>query len=125
MKGQIFQFVPYQNGSARLMARLVGLDSQALVQADVQSIAWQTWAKADESVETGSGTLTIANVIFDNLQSESWSADQTGYNFRWDAPPGTFPAARVERLSILATLANGIDVVPLELEGDVLRTSAG
>lgn len=124
MNARIYQFRVMEDGSVRLMARMVGLDSQALLQADVSAIAYSFWKTADETTEVGNGTLTVADVIFDTLQTESWTLDTTGYNFRWDVPPTLFTEAREYGLSIKFSLADGTNVVWLRCEPRALRTQA-
>lgn len=122
---KVYQFRTMEDGSVRLMARMVGLDSQALIKADVTSITYSYWSKADETTQLGTDTLTVNDVVFDSLQTESWSVDASGYNFRWDIPPTLFTQAREYGLAIKFSLADGINVVWLRCEPRAIRTAAG
>lgn len=126
MQAYVHEFQVFEDGSARLMARVVGLDSQRLVQSDFGSIAWQSWATLKPATEVGSGTLEPADVIFNSLQTESWTKDSTGYNFRWDMPSGTFPDPKRYQLAIKFTLNDSPPtVLPLVVEANALRTAPG
>lgn len=71
-----------------VLARIVGVDGDPIQQADLSSIARTVYDVTDGAVVTGHNGVaeTIANVIFDTLQTESddslWTVDNTGYNFK-------------------------------------------
>ena len=86
--GKLFEGV-----SPSLMARVVGSDAVALTQSDIASIAYSIWDLSATGTVVNSGSLTVANVIFDALQTDArWTADSTGYNFRWQPAGSLFPA---------------------------------
>lgn len=124
MKAQVFEFKTYEDGSARLMARIVGLNNTKLIESDFGSISWETWYEGAEDTQVATGTLTVADVIFDSLETESWTADGTGYNFRWDIPATVFASPKRTNLSLMFTLAND-DVIPFPVVAEVIRTAAG
>ena len=69
------------------MGRIRGTDGALIVQADITSIAYNVYDLdgATPHTATTTGTLTVADVVFDTLQTdERWSADGLGYNFRAD-----------------------------------------
>lgn len=86
----------FKDGSAILLARVVGPDAAVLTQADVTSIALSIYLLDDSDPDSGTvvighdGTaLVVANTIFDTLQvDELWKdehgnyIDQLGYNFK-------------------------------------------
>jgi len=80
----------FQQGTATLMARLVGADAAAIVQADIASIEYSVFLLDDSvpssrTVVTGHDgeSLAVADVIYDALQTDArWTVDSTGYNFR-------------------------------------------
>ena len=79
-----------KNGSAILLARVVGSDAQPIVQADVASAEYSLYrldhqdADSRQAVTGHDGvSLTVSEVIFNSLQTDSlWTVDSTGYNFR-------------------------------------------
>jgi len=88
------------NGTATLMARLVGWNGAAITQADVSAVTYTVYAvgakdpaerTADEDHE--GVPLTVAAVVYDELQTDAvWTADATGYNFRHTVPITGNPA---------------------------------
>lgn len=80
----------FKNGSATLLARVVGGDGQPIVQADVASAKYSVYLLDDQDADsrdavTGHGNvpLTVAEVIFNSLQTDAlWTVDEVGYNFR-------------------------------------------
>lgn len=79
----------FQNGSAVLMARIVGVDNQAVTIADLDEVRYSV-LEVDHcdpnsmSVVTGHDDieLPVADVFFDTLQTDgAWQVDATGYNF--------------------------------------------
>lgn len=88
--------VAYEDSQAVCMARVYG-DGSPLTQADMSggSIAYRTF-DLDDNSEVGSSTpLTIADVIFDTLQTPTldprWDVDTVGYNFRFAHPAARRP----------------------------------
>lgn len=81
----------YEDASASIIARVLGLNGVALKQADVSTITYAvTNVRSGTSIATG--TLTISAVVFDTLQTGGpWSVDVTGYNFLHNAPGTFFP----------------------------------
>ena len=74
----------FEGQSPNLMARVTGSDAVAITQAAIASIAYAVYDLADTSAAVDSGTLTVADVVFDSLQTDArWTEDSTGYNFRW------------------------------------------
>lgn len=70
--------------SFTIMQRLRNLTGAYLQQSDVSSIAWACYREG-ASGQVASGTLVVASVIFDTLQTDAkWSLDATGYNFKHD-----------------------------------------
>lgn len=79
-----------EDGTATLLARVTARDGtgatqasgrKLLKQADLSAIAIKVFNVADPSTAVLDTALTIANVIFDTLQTD-WDADSTGYNFK-------------------------------------------
>lgn len=81
--------------AAAFLARLVGWNGTALVQADVSGLAYKVFDLDAEGQQTGTGTLVVANTVFDALQLDAaWTAaggDGTGYNVKAVLPGSCFP----------------------------------
>jgi hypothetical protein len=104
MQASEYQGVVFKNGPAILLARVVGANGAALVQADVSTIVY-TISQLDEDhpdeetpISGHSGvSLVVANVIYNALQLDAlWDADATGYNFKHVvdiSPNQAFPTA--------------------------------
>lgn len=91
------------------MARVYGASGTAIVQADVSSIEYSVFDKADTSTATATGTLTAASVIFNTLQTDSrWGKDSTGYNFAWNVPASVFATgSKTYRIEVKITPTSG------------------
>lgn len=85
----------WEDAGATLMARIVGQDGSNITQASLTAITCKVFdlnsATPDTAVSTPS--ITIADVVFDTLQTDSrWSFDTTGYNFRHSPSSANFSA---------------------------------
>jgi len=93
----------FKNGSATLVARIVGADGSVIQQADVSAIAYTIYrvdpndADGDTAIDGHEGVaVTVADVIFDTLQTgDLWDVDDTGYNFKHVIDVGTNAAFAV------------------------------
>jgi hypothetical protein len=80
----------FKNGSATLLARIVGPDGENVLQGDINSITCTVYLLDDQNpdsrtevAEHANVTLSVADVVFDALQLDlSWTVDAIGYNFR-------------------------------------------
>lgn len=80
----------FRNGSAILLARVVGADGSAIAQADLSSAMYTIYALDDEDLDaaipvTGhtAASVEVASLIYDALQTDDlWDVDDTGYNFK-------------------------------------------
>ena len=80
----------FKNGSATLLARIVGQDGANILQADVYTIKYTAYLLDDQDSDSRTPvdghtdmSLTVANIIFDTLQTDAtWTVDEYGYNFR-------------------------------------------
>jgi hypothetical protein len=80
----------FKNGSATLLARIVGHSGANVLQADLNTIKYTVYLLDDQNSDNRTAVdghanvaLTIAEVIFNTLQTDAvWTVDATGYNFR-------------------------------------------
>lgn len=80
----------FKNGSATLLARVVGADGSAIQQADLASAKYTIYLLDDTDPDSGTAVtghtdvaVAVADLIFDTLQNDNlWDVDATGYNFR-------------------------------------------
>ena len=80
----------FKNGSATLLARVVGADGSVLTQSDVSTITY-TVALLDDTDPDSEAAVdnhedvacVVADTIFDTLQDDDlWDVDHEGYNFK-------------------------------------------
>ena len=98
-----------------LMDRVKGHDAANITQASINAISFRVWRYASladlksgtNPTEVGtSASLTVANVVFDALQTadEAWTAnggDAAGYNFKTTIPKARFATAGYHAVEIL------------------------
>jgi hypothetical protein len=80
----------FKNGSATLMARIVGANGVNITQADIATISYSAFLLDDRNPDsrtpvTGHSaiTLPVYQVVFNTLQNDAtWTVDSIGYNFR-------------------------------------------
>lgn len=106
-----------------LLARVLAPDGDPAQQADISSIAYSVYDLHPDPDSTQTGTLVVADVIFDALQTDSrWTADATGYNFRWDAPASLFATGgHTYRVEVTLTPASG-ELIQLRWERYIQET---
>ena len=73
----------YEDSTFTLMSRFEVLGVVG-VQADCSTITMKAWDTTDFTSTVLSASLTVANVVYDTLQTVMWEEDSTGYNFRYD-----------------------------------------
>lgn len=77
-----------------------------ITQAGIASISYAV--KNAAGTATSSGTLTVASVVYDTLQTGArWTKDNTGYNFLGTLPAACFPAAGLHYAELKFTDASG------------------
>lgn len=109
---QIGHGTVFEDGAASFMARVTGPDGDNIVQADITSITFKVYDAG--GTEAATGTLTMATVVFDTLQTDArWNPDidTTGYNFRDDRVAGTFTAGGRYTVEYKFTPTSGADYV--------------
>jgi len=90
----------FKNGTATLLARVVGADGAPIVSGDLDAIVYSVYRLDDRdpdgrvAVEGHDGVeLAVGDVIFDALQTDAlWTADAIGYNFRHELDVAAHPA---------------------------------
>jgi len=81
----------FKNGAVTCLARVVGADGVAIVQADLTAIEYTVYLLDDQDPDSRTPitshtavAVAIATSVFDALQTDDlWDADATGYNFRY------------------------------------------
>lgn len=97
-----------EDSAVTLRDRVVGSDGDAIQQADVSSIAYAVRDITDPSTTVASGSLTVASVVYDTLQTDDWTVDSTGYNFMTTLSGTCFPSGdKIYRVEVVFTMASG------------------
>ena len=80
----------YEDTGITCMSRILGDDAAAITQATTSAITVAVF-KNTSTTATYTASLTVADVVFDSLQTDSrWSKDSSGYNFRTALPALVF-----------------------------------
>lgn len=88
----VTQGVIFEDSGCSPMARLKGQSGGNVTQASLSAISYTVIDKTTQAVIVAATSLTIADVIFDSLQTDArWTKDSTGYNFRHDLAAASFP----------------------------------
>ncbi len=86
--------VVWEDGTAILMARILGADGTAVDQSDVSTIDLEVFDlnSSTPKIAVRSESLTVSVVIFNTLVTSDarWTVDTTGYNFLYTAPASDF-----------------------------------
>ena len=80
----------YEDTGITCMSRILGDDASAITQATTSAITVAVF-KNTSTVATYTASLTVADVVFNSLQTDSrWNKDSTGYNWRYDVIASVF-----------------------------------
>lgn len=119
--------VVFEDSGAALLARIVGHDAANIVQAGVTSIQYTVFNAITGAETQAQVSQTVANVIFDTLQTDArWTVDDTGYNYAFAVPAAALPTGGViYRFEIKLTPASGevFQIGPFELTARALFKS--
>jgi hypothetical protein len=76
-----------------------------LLQADLGTISYKVFRRDQNTyTETATGSLTVANVIFDTAQTDSGWPYDAGFNFKYLVPAAAFPTGdRHYRIEFVVT----------------------
>ena len=97
----------YLGADPILLARVKTAANAYITQAGLSSIS-RTVYFTSPTPEAGPTALTIANVVYDTLQTdEPWTYDDTGYNFRDTPPYSIFDAAGTWKVKYIFTTTGG------------------
>lgn len=92
----------FEDSGLVLMDRVVGANGAAITQSSISTIVLAIYEYASQAdarnaangtvVAGQGGSLTVSNVVYNTLQTAApWTADSTGYNFRYDTDDGDMP----------------------------------
>lgn len=123
MNSIIVRGAAFEDIGLPIMARMVTPEGELVTQADVISVTLHVFDMSNADEETENSTLTVSDVIFDELQTNRlWQADSDGFNFRHYCPGTAFPTAMHKyRIQYEVHLTSG-EVVPLFLEMTAEKT---
>ncbi len=90
----------FKNASATCLARLIGQDTNPIVQSDLASGSYSIFLLDDHEPDSRTSVtgheaveLALGDVVFDTLQTDDrWTCDTTGYNFCHTIDVSTHPA---------------------------------
>ena len=82
--------VVFKNGSATLLARVVGSDGSPVEQGEIASAAYTVYLLDESDADTATPVtghtdvaVAVASLIYDGLQNDDlWDVDEEGYNFK-------------------------------------------
>uniref|UniRef100_A0A6M3LB96 Uncharacterized protein n=1 Tax=viral metagenome TaxID=1070528 RepID=A0A6M3LB96_9ZZZZ len=101
----------FEDNGAICMARIYGAAGTAVTQAAITGISYKVFDldSATPYTAVSTGSLTVANVIFDTLQTGGpWDKDTTGYNFKDTRPATNFTTGgHTYRIEYLVDPASG------------------
>jgi hypothetical protein len=90
----------FKNGSATLLARVVGATGTPVTQADIAAVKYSIYLLDEDDPDSQTAVtghvavpLSVSAVIFDALQTDSlWTKDAVGYNFKHVLDVAAHPA---------------------------------
>jgi hypothetical protein len=93
----------FKNGSAILMARIVGAGGVNILRSEINAIRYSVYLLDDFDPDQRTAVaghdnvlLATAGLVFDSLQTDpAWTVDAVGYNFRHILDVSTHPAFSV------------------------------
>ena len=92
MAVRVIEGILFEDGGGTNLARVTNISGTNITQASLSSIYYSVFDMTTSQVVVAITQLTIANVVFDTLQTASiWTIDSTGYNFRHDFPASAIP----------------------------------
>jgi len=116
---QDIQGTVFKNGSAILLARVVGAGGTAVTQAEIAAIRYTAHLLDDQDPDQQTPleghvavSLSVADNIYDTLQTDAlWTRDTIGYNFKHVLDVTSYPAfptaGRSYRIVVELTPASG------------------
>ncbi len=87
---QDIQGTVFKNGSAILLARVVGADGEAITRNTLAAIRYTVYLLDDQDPDQQTAldghvaiSLSVAEAIYDTMQTDAiWTRDSIGYNFK-------------------------------------------
>ena len=93
MNAQQETWYTWEDDGFKAMARICGWGGVLVTQASLASIAYEVFDLDNHNASTGSGSVTIADAVYDTEQTGSgWPAGYSdGFNFAFLVPGSCFP----------------------------------
>jgi hypothetical protein len=102
-----------EDSGGSIAARVRNPNAAYITQATITSISAR-YRRLDKSATTTTASLTVASVVFDTLQTDTfWKdiggvlIDTIGYNFRWDFAATVFPDPGIYGVTFVFTPSSG------------------
>ena len=124
-EARTFEADVFEDGSFAVLFRINAFDDNLPAQqADLTSIDFTVIESLSRSEVVASSALTVANVVFDTLQTDGrWTKDSTGYNFRHEAAPASVPTGGKKYEVIYTFTYSGGQVAKQVVVLNTIRTS--
>ena len=107
---QIEVFWVYEGAPGTVLCYVTGHDGAVITQASTSSIAYSVVDVRRPNTVVASGTIVVADTVFDSLQTSDarWTVDDTGFNFAWAQPAAIVPdGGKTYQVEITFTPATG------------------
>ncbi len=100
----------FQGQGLTCISRVIGNNGQAIVRADIQSIACKVISVTGGGTTAATPAIVVASVVFNSLQTGDprWTGDTTGYNFLHVIPASAFATPQADyKIQYVFTPATG------------------
>ena len=110
----------FEDCGCGVFARILNWADALLTQAATTSITYKVFDLDNNNAQTGTGTLTVADVVYDTAQTGGgWPYDD-GYNFRYVLPASCFPTGGHKYIAELIFTPAGADPQPFAVVYEII-----